>query len=65
MMIRRVLVLDKAIGFGQPYTSPGFPARRLTVVSSFIPQQTSVELFFLFLVAVAVEKWKAFCAFQA
>jgi hypothetical protein len=34
MMIRRVPVLDKAIGFGQPYTSPGFPARRSTVVSS-------------------------------
>jgi hypothetical protein len=45
MMIRRVPVLDKAIGLERPYTSPGFPARRLTVVSSSsVPQQTSVEL---------------------
>jgi len=34
MMIRRVPVLDKAIGLERPYTSPGFPARRSTVVSS-------------------------------
>jgi hypothetical protein len=34
MMIRRVQVLDKAIGLERPYTSPGFPARRSTVVSS-------------------------------
>jgi hypothetical protein len=31
---------------------------------SFSPQQTLVELF-LTPVVVAVEKWKAFCAFQA
>ena len=31
---------------------------------SFFPQQTSVELSAIFVVA-AVEKWKAFCAFQA
>jgi hypothetical protein len=36
MMIRRVPVLDKGIGFGQPYTSPGYPARRSTVVSSLV-----------------------------
>jgi hypothetical protein len=40
-MIRRVPVL----GLERPYTSSGFPARRSTVVSSFLArQQTSVEL---------------------
>ena|SRR5215831_2984680 len=55
MMIRRVQLLDKAIGLGRPYTSSGFPARRSTVVSCFVvPQQTSVEIVSLTLVVVAV-----------
>jgi hypothetical protein len=44
---------------------PGFPARHWAVLLVFFsPQQTLVELFLAFVV-VAVEKWKAFCAFQA
>jgi hypothetical protein len=47
------------------FATSGFPARHWAVlVVFFSPQQTLVELF-LTPVVVAVEKWKAFCAFQA
>jgi hypothetical protein len=47
------------------FSPSGFPARHWAVlVVFFSPQQTLVELF-LTPVVVAVEKWKAFCAFQA
>jgi hypothetical protein len=47
------------------FSPSGFPARDwAVVVVSFSPQQTLVELF-LTPVVVAVEKWKAFFAFQA
>jgi hypothetical protein len=43
----------------------GFPTRHWAVLFVFFsPQQTLVELN-LTSVVVAVEKWKAFCAFQA
>src|SRR5208282_317247 len=43
----------------------GFPARHWAVLFVFFsPQQTLVELC-LTSAVVAVEKWKAFCAFQA
>jgi hypothetical protein len=45
MMIRRVPVLDKAIGLGQPYTSSGFPATPFDCCLVLrYPQQTSVEI---------------------
>jgi hypothetical protein len=47
------------------FSSSGFPARHWAVfLVVFSPQQTLVELS-LTSVVVAVEKWKAFCAFQA
>jgi hypothetical protein len=47
------------------FSPPGFPARHWAVLLVFFaPQQTLVELS-LISVVVAVEKWKAFCAFQA
>jgi hypothetical protein len=47
------------------FSPSGFPARHWAVlVVFFSPQQTLVELF-LTPVVVAVEKWKAFFAFQA
>ena len=47
------------------FSPPGFPARLWAVLLLFFsPQQTLVELPLISAV-VAVEKWKAFCAFQA
>jgi hypothetical protein len=46
------------------FSPSGFPARHWAVLFVlFSPQQTLVELC-LTSVVVAVEKWKAFCAFQ-
>jgi hypothetical protein len=61
----RVSVLPSLAVTWDAFSTPGFPARRWTVLSSsFSPQQTVVELLLTFVVE-AVEKWKAFCAFQA
>ncbi len=47
-------------------STPGFPTRRWTVVSSpSLLKQTLVELTSKSFAVVAVEKWKAFFAFQA
>jgi hypothetical protein len=47
------------------FSPSGFPTRHWAVLFVFFsPSQTLVELS-LISVVVAVEKWKAFCAFQA
>jgi hypothetical protein len=61
----RVPVLINPSVTRDAFSPPGFPARHWAVLLVFFsPQQTLVELF-LTPVVVAVEKWKAFCAFQA
>jgi len=48
------------------FSPAGFPARHWAVRFVFFsPQQTLVELSSIFVVVVAVEKWKTLCAFQA
>jgi hypothetical protein len=50
---------------GDTFSPSGFPARHWAVLFVFFsPQQILVELC-LTSAVVAVEKWKAFCAFQA